>query len=128
MNQIITDEQAKYKAGKLRELNLKLKELEQSKKEFEDSLRDYVEATGIRDLGVMVAYEKTKPAKLVGYEGKKMENMQGELMTRFPDYVRKSLSVADIAKNIDADQKLAAFIAESGLGIVQESEIYFKSV
>jgi len=125
---VLTDAQAQSTAEKLRDLNLQLKNMENLKKNYEDELRDYVESTGVRDLGVMVAYEKSSAPKLVGFEGRKMDMVKQEIMERFPDYVRKNLSVADIAVNIESDKTLAAYLKKVGVGIEQKSEIYFKSV
>lgn len=127
MIQVLTDTQAQNKADKLRSVAIEIKNLEQVKKDLESQLRLYVSETGTKDLGSLVAYEKAKPAKISGAEGKRLEMMVEEIMQAFPDYVKRSLNVTDIAKNIEADPAIAGFLENLGLGIEQEVEWYFKS-
>lgn len=127
MMQVLTDTQATQKADKLRSIAIEIKNLEQVKKDLEAQLRLYVAETGNKDLGPIVAYEKAKPAKLVGAEGKRLEMMQEEIMNTFPDYTKRSLNITDMAKNVETDTILQDFLEQLGLGIEQEVELYFKS-
>lgn len=127
MMQVLTDTQATQKADKLRSIAIEIKNLEQVKKDLEAQLRLYVIETGNKDLGPIVAYEKAKPAKLVGAEGKRLEMMQEEIMNTFPDYTKRSLNITDMAKNVETDTILQDFLEQLGLGIEQEVELYFKS-
>ena len=124
---ILTKAQALQKAEKFRHLSIEIANNTQIKKGLEEELRQYVDATGEKDLGVVVAYEKSKPAKLSGAEGKRMEQLQEALMGLFPDYTKRSLNVTDMAKNIETDKTLRIELENLGLGIEQEVEIYFKS-
>lgn len=124
---VIKTDKALNLADKLRSIAIEMKNLEQVKKDIESQLRAYVSATGTTDLGVLVAYEKSKPAKLVGAEGKRLDMMVEEIMNTFPDYTKRSLNVTDIAKNIETDETIAGFLENLGLGIEQEVEWYFKS-
>lgn len=127
MNQVLTDTQATQKADKLRSISIEIKNLEQVKKDLENQLRLYVIETGNKDLGPILAYEKAKPAKLVGAEGKRLEQIQEALMGLFPDYTKRSLNITDMAKNIETDETLRIELENFGLGIEQEVELYFKS-
>lgn len=127
MTQVLTDTQAQNKADKLRSITIEIKNLTQVKNDLESQLRLYVSSSGNKDLGSLVAYEKAKPAKLVGAEGKRMEQIQEALMGLFPDYTKRSLHITDMAKNIETDETLRTELENFGLGIEQEVEWYFKS-
>jgi hypothetical protein len=124
---ILTKAKALQQAEKLRHLSIEINNLTQVKKGVEEELRAFVAETGEKDLGAVLAYERAKPAKLSGAEGKRLEMMQEEIMNTFPDYTKRSLNVTDMAKNIEIDTVLQDFLEQIGLGIEQEVEIYFKS-
>lgn len=125
----LTSAEARRVAEKYLATIVQMKELDEQKKKYEEALRDYVRQTNETEIGAVMAYERVKPAQLVGATGRKLKEIQDSLMLVLPvGYVKKTLDVTRMLQNLQSDKVLCKHLDKSGLTIVQEKEWYFKHV
>lgn len=124
----MTSAQARRLSEKWLEIVKVLKESELVKANIEAELRDYVRETGETNIGSLLAYERTKPAKLECYAtNKKLDDVAPFLMDRIGDYVKRSLDVSGIARDYEKNAELRIVLSEWKVRPAQpEAEIYFK--
>jgi hypothetical protein len=116
------------KAENLLLTRAKIKELQEKEATLVQELRDYVKETGAKDIGNLLAYEKTGAAKMEGLENKALKVAQEQLLNSLDTtYVKKSLDIGKMYAALQTDKALLGYLAEKGLKITQGVDIYFKS-
>jgi aldehyde:ferredoxin oxidoreductase len=116
------------KAQRLIDVRLQQKQLKEKEGELEMELRLYVKETGAKDVGNLLAYERTSAAKLIGLENKALKVAEEQLMNALdPTYVKRSLDVGKMFAALHTDKIVVGLLSERGLKIEQGSEIYFKA-
>lgn len=105
-------------------------ELEKEVERIEANLRDYVQDTGSKDVGPLMAFTRSTPPKLVldpTVKGKVDTALQALMADSAAEpYIRHSVSAADLAKDID-QRNVQALLRRYKLSVVSEERIYFKA-
>jgi hypothetical protein len=103
-------------------------ELKEREPALVEELREHVKSTGEKEIGGLLAYERTGAAKLEGLENKAMKVAEEQLMNGLDGtYVKRSLDVGKMFAALQTDKALVGHLAEKGLKIVQSTELYFKA-
>lgn len=125
----MSERAAKAKAEQLVNLTLQIKTLENEKANIEDELRGYVNDTGQRDIGPILAYTRAAPVSLA-YNGRPAKEVDAVLIEMIdPDYVQKKLDVKAIAESYSTDTEMTRLLVKyKVLPQPGEEKIYFKHV
>ncbi len=122
-------ETIEQKSAKLLSVRVQIKDLEKAEAELVEALRAHVKETGEKDIGGLLAYEKTGMAKLEGLENKALNVAKEQLINELNStYVKKSLDVNKMYAAMQTDRTLFGHLAQKGLTITQSLEVYFKAV
>ncbi|MDZ7877072.1 MAG: hypothetical protein U5L45_05355 [Saprospiraceae bacterium] len=127
-----TKETVKTIGDRAKEL-LQVRNQQKDLKEQEDALvaelRDYVQQTGDKEFGGVLAYERTGIAKFGGLENKALDVAIEQLVNELdPTYVKKVLNVSKMYAALQTDKALYGHLSQKGLTITQGVDIYFKAI
>ena len=126
--QLTPEDAAKARAALIVTLRADVKALEKKIEEEENALREYVAATGEKNIGPLLAYERLGVPKIEGAAGKVLEAHTDTLLKAFPDYSQQKLDLTRMMAAWDTDFNLRNFFAARNLAIVRETKVYFKAV
>lgn len=126
--QLTPEDAAKARAALIVSLRAEVKSLEARIEDEENALREYYAATGEKNIGPLLAYERLGSPKIEGATGKTLEVHTDTLMKTFPDYTQQKLDLTRIMAAWDADFNLRNFFAARNLAVVRETKVYFKAV
>lgn len=126
--QLTPEDAAKARAALIVSLRAEIKSLETRIEEEEQALREYVAATGEKNIGPLLAYERLGTPKIEGATGKVLEAHTDTLLKAFPEYSQQKLDLTRVIAAWDSDFNLRNFFAARNLDIVRETKVYFKAV
>ncbi|HMN89789.1 MAG TPA: hypothetical protein PKD70_11180 [Saprospiraceae bacterium] len=126
--EVLTTAMARSIANKWANVRSAIAQLENEMAEYENALREYVEETGETELGVVKAYTRATPAKLIVKNGTTLSKVELAIVDKVDaDYVTKKLNVSYIAQNWASDGDLRTVLTAFGVSPeIGTPKIYFK--
>lgn len=126
----ITEKEAKKLSEQWNTARLAIKRLEEELTVIESQLRTYVQETGEKNIGAVMAYTRTSPAKLEAKTGTTLAKVELAICEKIdPDYVARKLNVPSIYENWASDADLRTVLTSFGVKpVAGEEKIYFKHV
>lgn len=127
---MISEQEAKKLSEQWNTHRITIKRLEEELAVIESQLRTYVQDTGEKNIGTVMAYTRTGPARLEAKPGTTLAKVELAICEKIdPDYVARKLNVPSIYENWASDADLRTVLTSFGVKpVAGEEKIYFKHV